>query len=135
MDQAIENGMEKERRRLRGLSASEAARQGGMTLTEIMVVVIIMALIATGVALAVLPRLKEARVRATRADIRVVQSAATMWLADNTGCPSIDQLGLSRGARTKDAWDNDFIIKCDGEEPTVTSNGPDGEEGTEDDIQ
>lgn len=122
-------------RRGRGLTASEAARQGGMTLTEIMVVVIIMALIATGVALAVLPRLKEARVKATKSDIRVVQSAVTMWLADNTGCPSIDQLGLSRGARTKDAWDHDFIIKCDADEPTVSSVGPDGEEGTEDDIQ
>lgn len=133
MDQAMNET--KRAKRGRGLTASEAARQGGMTLTEIMVVVIIMALIATGVALAVLPRLKEARVKATRTDIRVVQSAVTMWLADNTGCPSIDQLGLSRGARTKDAWDHDFIIKCDGDEPTVASNGPDGEEGTEDDIQ
>ncbi|MBI2897101.1 MAG: hypothetical protein HYY06_26320 [Deltaproteobacteria bacterium] len=106
-----------------------------MTLTEIMVVVIIMALIATGVALAVLPRLKEAKIKATRADIRVVQSAATLWLADNNGCPTIDQLGLSRGARTKDAWDNDFIINCEADEPMVASTGPDGEQGTDDDIQ
>jgi len=106
-----------------------------MTLTEIMVVVIIMALIATGVALAVLPRLKEARIKTAKSDIRVVQSAATLYLADNTDCPSIDQLGLSRGARTKDPWDHDFIIKCEGDEPIVISVGPDGEEGTEDDIQ
>lgn len=123
------------RSRAYGLTASQAARQGGMTLTEIMVVVIIMALIATGVALAVLPRLKEAKIKATRADIRVVQSAATLWLADNNGCPTIDQLGLSRGARTKDAWDNDFIINCEADEPMVASTGPDGEQGTDDDIQ
>ncbi len=133
MEQAIDAG--KRERRGRSLSASEATRQGGMTLTEIMVVVIIMALIATGVALAVLPRLKEARIKTTKSDIHVVQSAVTMWLADNTGCPSIDQLGLSRSSRTKDAWDHDFVIKCEGDEPTVLSVGPDGEEGTEDDIQ
>ncbi len=121
--------------RARRLTASEATRQGGMTLTEIMVVVIIMALIATGVALAVLPRLKEAKIKATRTDIRVVQSAVTLWMADNNGCPTIDQLGLSRGARSKDAWDHDFIINCEGDEPTVASTGPDGEQGTDDDIQ
>lgn len=131
MNRAIDKAV----RRSRGLSASEAARQGGMTLTEIMVVVIIMALIATGVAMAVLPNLKKAKIRTTKADIHVVQSAATLWLADNQGCPTIDQLGLSRSARTKDAWDNDFIINCEGEEPTVASPGPDGEQGTEDDIQ
>lgn len=124
------------KRRMRRLTSSEAARQSGMTLTEIMVVVIIMALIATGVALAVLPRLKEAKIKQTRSDIRVVQSAVTLWLADNSnGCPSIDQLGLSRGARSKDAWDHDFIIRCDGDEPSVASTGPDGEQGTEDDIE
>src|SRR6188474_42660 len=111
-----------------GLTAAQAERQAGMTLTEIMVVVIIMALIATGVALAVLPRLKDARIRATKSDVHVVQSAATLWMAENNGCPTIDQLPLSRGARTKDAWDHDFVISCEGDEPAVASAGPDGEQ-------
>ena len=37
-------------------------RQEGMMLIEIMIVVIIMAMIATGVALAVIPRLEKARI-------------------------------------------------------------------------
>jgi general secretion pathway protein G len=131
MDRPIEKNDVKMRQ---GLGAAALERQAGMTLTEIMVVVIIMALIATGVALAVLPRLKDAKIKATRSDVQVVQSAVTLWMAENNGCPTIDQLPLSHGARTKDAWDKDFVINCEGEEPSVASAGPDGEMGTEDDI-
>jgi len=116
-------------------------RREGMTLIEIMIVVIIMALIATAVGVAVLPRLKKAREDSTRTDSQAIRSAVTLWLGENPAgdCPSVDDLleggYLDRGKRSTDAWDNPFNIACDGDEVTVTSSGADGQMGTEDDIQ
>ena len=111
-----------------------------MTLVEIMIVVIIMALIATGVSLAVIPQVKKARIKETRSDIQAVRSAVTLWLQDHSGeCPTVEQLvqsgELDRSKRTTDAWDNAFIITCEGDEPVVSSRGPDEQEGTDDDIK
>lgn len=116
-----------------------ARRSRGMTLVEIMIVVVIMALMATAVGVAVLPRLKAARVTQTRTDAQTVSSAAMQYLIDNPGegCPTVDQLAggyLSASTRLKDAWDNAFTIECQGDDVIVHSAGPDGSPGTEDDI-
>ncbi len=116
-------------------------RNAGMTLVEIMIVVIIMALIATGVAVAVMPQLERAKVRDTQTAVAAVRGAAEMYLADSPGndCPSVDDLVeggfLNSATRTTDAWDQAFSIECDGIDITVTSPGPDGQMGSEDDIQ
>jgi general secretion pathway protein G len=118
-----------------------ARRNAGMTLVEIMIVVIIMALIATAVGVAVLPRLQQAREDSTRTDAQSVRSAAIMYVSENPGgdCPSVDDLTeggyLDSSRRTADAWDNPFVIECEGNDVVVTSPGEDGEMGTEDDIQ
>jgi general secretion pathway protein G len=115
-------------------------RQQGMTLVEIMIVVIIMALIATAVGIAVVPKMQQARVTQTRTDAQSVASAVASYMLMNVSadCPTVEQLveahELSGSSRTKDAWDNDFQVNCDGAEPVVTSPGPDGQMGTEDDI-
>ncbi|MCG8555978.1 MAG: prepilin-type N-terminal cleavage/methylation domain-containing protein [Proteobacteria bacterium] len=113
-------------------------RREGMTLIEIMIVVIIMAMIAGGVGVAVLPRLEKAKVNKTKTDAAAIASAATMWIAENGGCPSvqdlIDDQILKRGTTLVDEWDNEFSIECDADGPAVSSAGPDGEMGTEDDI-
>lgn len=119
--------------------SERARRSRGMTLVEIMIVVVIMALMATAVGVAVLPRLKAARITQTRTDAQTVSSAAMQYLIDNPGegCPTVEQLAggyLSASTRLKDAWDNDFHIECSGDEVTVRSAGPDGNMGTEDDI-
>lgn len=116
-------------------------RRAGMTLVEIMIVVIIMALIATGVAVAVMPQLERAKIRDTQTGVAAVRGAAEMYLADSPGndCPSVEDLVeggfLNRNTRTTDAWDNEFSIECDGTDVIVTSAGPDGQMGTEDDIR
>ena len=113
----------------------------GMTLVEIMIVVIIMALIATAVGVAVLPRLKRARIDSTKADAQTVRSAVQMYLGDHPGgeCPSIEKLvedgQLDRSKRTSDAWDRPFQIECEGDDVTVVSPGPDGQLGSDDDIR
>lgn len=121
--------------------AARRSRRAGMTLVEIMIVVIIMALIATAVGVAVLPQMKRARVEQTRSDAQQVQSAAVLYLGQEAGadCPAVSDLVeagvLDRSRRTTDAWDHEFSIECEGDDVYVSSAGPDGQPGTEDDIR
>lgn len=114
--------------------------QEGMTLVELMIVVIIMALIATAVGVAVLPQITKARIKSTKSDAQQIRSGVTLWIGENPGkCPSVEDLVqdgvLDRSKRTTDAWDQDFTVQCDGDEILVVSAGPDGQMGTEDDIR
>jgi general secretion pathway protein G len=128
------------RRALNGRRAlSRRRRQAGMTLVEIMIVVIIMALIATAVGVAVLPRLKQARIDSTRTDARTVAGAVEMYVGQNSECPTMEALVqegfVNSSTRTTDAWDNAFQINCEGDSIEVVSAGPDGQMGTDDDIR
>ena len=119
------------RRRLR--------RTEGMTLVEIMIVVIIMALIATAVGVAVVPQWRKSQKRQTLTDAQAVKAAVLLFMTDNNGCPStsteLQEEGyLDRSKRATDAWDNDFQIECEGDDIYVICAGPDGQFGTEDDI-
>jgi len=119
------------RRRLR--------RTEGMTLVEIMIVVIIMALIATAVGVAVVPQWRKSQKRQTLTDAQAVKAAVLLYMTDNNGCPStsteLQEEGyLDRSKRATDAWDNDFQIECEGDDIFVISAGPDGQFGSEDDI-
>ena len=114
-------------------------RQEGMTLIEIMIVITIFAMIAGGVAVALLPRLEEARIKSTKTDAQALRSAVMLYVADNPrGCPTVEDLVNERyldgSKRTADAWDTDFQITCEGTEIDVISAGPDLEFNTEDDI-
>jgi len=121
------------RARRRTAAALEAQR--GVTLIEIMIVVIIMALIATGVAVAVIPAMERSRIKTARSDVAAIRSAVQMYLADHpSGCPTVEDLKSKRyvdkSKRTTDPWDRDFVITCiEGDDPEVFSLGPDGNEG------
>ncbi|MCP4599949.1 MAG: prepilin-type N-terminal cleavage/methylation domain-containing protein [Proteobacteria bacterium] len=123
------------------LSVARFAAEGGMTLIEIMIVVIIMAMIATGVAVAVLPRLEKARIDSAKSDVAAIRTAVQLYLAENPGkCPSMEDLKdekyLDKGKRTTDPWEKEFTINCvEGDDPDVFSMGPDMQEGTEDDVR
>ncbi len=115
------------------------ARQEGMTLIEIMIVITIFAMIAGGVAVALLPRLEEARIKSTKTDAQALRSAIMLYVADNPrGCPTVEDLVNERyldgSRRTADAWDTGFQISCEDGDIAVVSAGPDLEFNTEDDI-
>jgi general secretion pathway protein G len=115
-----------------------AARQG-MTLIEIMIVVVIMALVTTGVAIAVLPKLQQAKVKSAESAVQTVKSAVTLYIAtNNTDCATMPQLiedkQIDKSTATQDPWNHDFQIECDGTDINVRSAGPDGEFDTVDDI-
>ena len=115
------------------------ARRLGMTLIEIMIVVVIMALVATGVGIAVLPSLQKAKIQQTETAVQTVKSAVTMYIAtNNTECATMEQLledkAIDKSTATTDPWDHAFQIDCDGTDIKVRSSGPDGEFDTADDI-
>ncbi len=111
----------------------------GVTLIEVMIVVVILGLIAGGVAVAVLPKLKEAQVRTTRTSAMELRRAAETWRSmHGDDCPTPETLrqdkAIDTASKLTDAWDDPFKITCDADETTVSSYGPDKKEGTPDDI-
>jgi general secretion pathway protein G len=111
-----------------------------MTLVEIMVVIIIMAMIATAVGVAVIPQLQKAKKNQARTDASTVASAVSMYLAEHGSddCPTMQELTegnfISSRQSTKDPWDHEFQIDCSGDEPVVTSGGANGTFGDDDDV-
>ena len=119
--------------------AARLHRREGMTLIEIMIVVAILAMIAGGVAVALVPQLEKARIDSTKTDAQALRSAVMLYVADNPrGCPTVEDLVNERyldgSRRTTDAWDTEFQISCEDGDIVVVSAGPDLEFSTEDDI-
>ena len=117
--------------RFRRAASREAQR--GMTLIEIMIVIIIMAMIATGVSLAVMKQLDKARLNQAKMDACAIRSGVQLYMAQNANqCPSsVDELKedgqLDAAGNTKDPWGNDYVIDCEGNEPDVYSQGENGD--------
>lgn len=113
----------------------------GVTLIEVMIVVVILGLIAGGVAVAVFPKFKEAQVKTTKTSAMELRRATEMWrgLHASDQCPTLEQLrtdkALDTASKLTDAWDVPFKITCEDDETIVQSNGPDKKEGTADDIR
>ena len=111
----------------------QAARQAqrGMTLIEIMIVIIIMAMIATGVSLGVMKALESSRVDEAHMGACNVRSAATLFVARNPGqCPTMEDLArdfLDDEKSVLDPWEREFVIEC-GEKLRVYSTGKEGNE-------
>ena len=116
-------------------------RTQGMTLIEIMIVVVIMALVATGVGIAVVPQLQKAKKQQAESGVETVRTAVQLYIATNprADCATMDQLiedkAIDKNKATTDPWDHPYKIECDGDDIIVISAGPDGEFDTEDDIK
>jgi general secretion pathway protein G len=118
-----------------------------MTLIEIMIVLAIIALVmGILVGPAILSQWTKARRDTSRVMTTQIASAWARWrLSSTRDCPeSVDELreelGRRRDERIVDAWGAPYVIKCGDERPDdcddfcVLSKGPDGKEGTADDI-
>jgi general secretion pathway protein G len=116
----------------RHIAARVAER--GMTLIEIMIVILIMAMIATGVSIAVTQRLESARESDARIGACTIGNAVTMYMAEHPRkCPTLEDLKdgyLDAAKGTQDPWDQDYVIDCTDKVPDVYSPGPDGQGGT-----
>ena len=112
-------------------------RARGMTLVEIMVVLVILGLIMGAVVVAVVPRLEEARHDRAMLDIQNIRAALKLYYAKKGQYPDtgsglkalIDGQYLEK---IQDPWGNDYVYTSEGRgEPTIASYGRDGQPGGE----
>ena len=112
----------------------------GYSLVEILVVLTIIALLASVIGIAVFGHLVKARAETTRQSALKIRQTVVLYRMDRGDeCPTVDALRtaelIDAASKTTDAWDQPFLVKC-GErgEVHVSSAGPDRKHGTEDDI-
>jgi general secretion pathway protein G len=128
--------------------ARAAAR--GMTLIEIMVVLVILGMIATAVAVNVIGQQKKSQLQQAQTDVqRIANDGVDAFRVMKGRYPTTEEgikiliqesfLRANNADGTlKDPWKNEYVYLSPGLKHTdsfdVRSNGPDGKAGTEDDI-
>ena len=126
--------------------------QRGMTLLEIMIVIAILGMLASVIVVAVMNNLDRAKESTTKIQIKNIEQALQQYNVAYGNYPT-----QSEGLRAlvnppdggkpflkdkevpKDAWNNEYLYfnpgRNNGGPFEVVSKGPDGSEGTEDDIR
>jgi general secretion pathway protein G len=115
----------------------------GMTMLEIMIVLAIIGLVMSVVGVGVYANWKKAQVKVARVAVNELAQKTIQFMTDNSNeCPkTIDDLVAQKyiPKKQKDPWNRDFILRCPGvvnvDGIDVISVGPDGQEGTADDIK
>lgn len=107
---------------------------------EVLIVIAILAMLSSGIALAVLHYLEKARVDSAKLETKQILTAVNLWRADHPDeCPSVSELiafgALQRNERRGDPWNAEYRVDCSDGVVTVASSGKDQNWGTEDDIR
>jgi general secretion pathway protein G len=125
------------------------AAERGMTLVEIMVVVIIISLVAGVVGVQVFNQLAKAQVQTARTQMKSLGDALELYKLSNRQYPStaegLNALASPKGGEQpymatipKDPWGNDYIYIFPGSHNPkgfdIFSKGADGAEGGDDDV-
>jgi general secretion pathway protein G len=127
----------------------------GFTMVELMAILIIIGLLATVVVTKVASKIDQARITTTKANLKILHSAVNQFKMDTGRFPT-EELGLLElieqptdvinwepGGYLEttelplDGWGNEFKYELypeSGKQFVIRSFGPDGEEGTEDDL-
>jgi general secretion pathway protein G len=124
----MQNRIEKLRRRARS--------SRGMTLIEIMVVLVILGLIASAIAYNVFGQLKEAQIKTAKLDLQAISNGVDLYHVETGNWPDGLQQLVPKFVREvhKDPWGGDYTLVRSGEGYDVYSYGPDKAQGGGDDI-
>ena len=126
------------RRVLERRAAQSTARRParGMTLIEIMVVLVILGLIAGAIGYNVFNQLKDAQVRTATLDLRAISNGVDLYHVETGQWPDSLQQLVPKFVKDlhKDPWGNDYAYVRTGEGYDVYSYGPDKTQGGNDDI-
>ncbi len=127
----------------------------GFTMVELMAMLIIIGLLATLVVTKVATKIDQARITTTKANLKILHSAVNQFKMDTTRYPT-EELGLleliempndvinwepggylETTELPPDGWGMEYKYELypeSGKQFVIRSFGPDGEEGTEDDL-
>ncbi len=133
----------KEANETRVVTRAARCAEQGMTMLEIMIVLAIIGLVMSAVGVGVYANWKKSQIKVARISVNEIAQKTIQYMTDNSNeCPkSIDDLVAQKymPKKQKDPWNRDFILRCPGTINTdgidVISLGPDGQEGTADDIK
>jgi general secretion pathway protein G len=139
-------GQEKEilmKRVERDRTRTSRAKDKGMTMLEIMIVLAIIGLVMSVVGVGVFQSFKKAQKKVAQVAVNEIAAKTVQYMTDNNNeCPkTVDDLVAQKymPKKQKDPWNHDFVLRCPGTVNTdgidVVSLGPDGQEGTPDDIK
>jgi general secretion pathway protein G len=125
------------KRRFESLLAQQRRRRvRGMTLIEIMVVLVILGLIAGAIGYNVFNQLKEAQIRTATLDLKSISNGVDLYHVETGTWP--DSLGQLTPKYIKDLhkdpWGSEYSYVRTGEGYDVYSYGPDKAQGGGDDI-
>ena len=130
----------RQRRAERGpWSLGDAARRG-LTLVELVIVIMIIGVLTAAISIGVLQAQKRANQGAAKTACNTVRQATMQWKAVHPGedCPSVEQLrkerDLDTGFNLKDPWGGYYKPQLRQRRDHLHERRPDKKEGTEDDI-
>jgi general secretion pathway protein G len=133
----------KEAQGVRAARGTGRHAERGMTMLEIMIVLAIIGLVMSVVGVGVFANWKKAQLKVARVAVNEIAQKTIQYMTDNNNdCPkTIDDLVAQKyiPKKQKDPWNRDYILRCPGTINTdgidVVSVGPDGQEGTADDVK
>ena len=108
----------------------------GMTLIEIMVVLVILGLIAGAIGYSVFGQLKEAQIKAATLDLKAISNGVDLYHVETGQWPDSISTLVPKFIRDlhKDPWGSEYSYVRNGEGYDVYSYGPDKAQGGGDDI-
>lgn len=120
----------------KNLRKSLRKSQRGMTLIEIMVVLVILGMIMGAIGYNVFGQLKEANIRTAGLDVKAIANAVDMYQVKHNRMPNSLQDLVPTEIRElrKDPWGNAYVLVPQGADYEVISYGPDKAAGGGDDI-